>query len=430
MTTHSRPRFLRVMAVACIVTLACFTLTACESIPKHQQFVEAEQHWSRLRSQMKVRLADQQLNTGRVTEAVVTLEEASRLDPDNPALHRMMARCHLEQRDARSAVDAINRALAVGDQSADLAYTQGLVAEHQWRHDDAVEHHTRAAALDPRNVDYVVAIAECRTAIRQPEEARALLDASMKRFNRDPKLLLARAGICTLLGDLEQAARDYGELNLTLGNTPWTAERHGLILLSLRRYKEALATLEPLVNRDGLLANHSDDPQPPAPAVIRAVASCYNGLNRPAAAESILNGHLRDHPDDARAWWLLAEAAVMRADATAARECLTKGRRLAPGLPHWDTLHAYLAWNSGDAHTAGSILESAIVRNPNDAMAHCFLGEILQQNDQPDRARGHFELALAVDPDCAWALFRTQPNAAFSPPTAPATPDRSPIPQH
>lgn len=416
----------RRLVLSAIIVLPTGSLAGCHTPPRSQQKLQAQQRWNRLRSRMKVRLATEQLESGRVGEAVVTLQEAIRLHPDAPALYRLLARCRLEQDDPRAAENALDHARDLGDRSADLAYTRGLIAEYQWRQDEALEHYTRAAAIDPNKVDYVVAVAESRAALGEFQEARKLLDDAMERFDRDPKLLLARAGICDLLGDLDQTAADFGDLTMALGHAPWAAERYGLVLLRLGRYGEALAALKPLVDDDRTFADADDPPRPPAAAVVRAVARCYNRLNRPAAARSVLDDYLHAHPDDARAWWVAAESAVLGDDLAAARRCLDRGRRLAPDLPQWDTLRAYVAWKSGNTTTARSILESLLAQHPDDTLAHCFLGEIFSDQKAPAAARRQFDDALKIDPNCAWARNRTQPQSQAETRTGPQTTPASP----
>ncbi len=398
----------RATPVALSMLFFSLSLTACQNASHKQLQQEAEQEWGRVRSELKVRLAAQQLETGRVDEAVKTLVQAIRFHPGDATLHLLLARCHIEQGDLRAAVVAVEQSSALGNESADLAYTRGLIAEQQRRYDQALEHYARAASIDSTSVDYVAAVAEILIALGRVGDARSLIDEHVAAFDHDPKLLLLRAGACNMLDDLEQSAEDYAGLFATIGDNPWVAEQYGLTLTRLGRYAESLAVLRPLLDGGDSSWGVSGPGRPPSSAVIRGVATCYLGLANPRAARSLLDEHVQRNPEDARAWWLLAETSIGLNDAATTRRCLERGRRLAPDLPQWNMLRAYLAWNRGDLSVAGSILESTLSTHPDHAPAHCFLGEIRDQADALQRARAHYEAALRVDPDNPWARARLQ----------------------
>ncbi len=74
--------------------------------------------------------------------------------------------------------------------------------------------------------------------------------------------------------------------------------------------------------------------------------------------------------------------------------------------------HAWLGWTAyqiapGDPSTVDQArleLNRAVQLNPRYDQAHLFLGYIEKENHRPDRAQGHFEHALQVNPDCIEAL--------------------------
>ncbi|MEE9296947.1 MAG: tetratricopeptide repeat protein [Phycisphaerae bacterium] len=355
---------------------------------------------------MKYRLATQQIEAGRIDEAVMTLQQAIELHPDNAALQRLMALCKTEQGDMPAATAAADRAAALGDESADLAYIKGLIAEQQRRHEQALLHYNQAAARDPQNVDYFLAVVESLVTLDRPAQARQFLDDRIDDFGRDARLLLLRAGVCALVGDLQQVADDYDELIVVMHDSPWVAQQYGLVLLQLNRYEEALAVLLPLLGTapfarwDEIPISFLPAPvgrappaDSPSPAVVRAVATCYLRMDQPHQVPPLVNSHLRRNPNDARAWWLLAEASARLSDWPVVRRCLRSGRRLNPDRPEWKLLHAYLSFRQGDTTTAAEILESALSQHPDHKPALSFLGEIrdgqgiptTDTNDETDR---------------------------------------------
>lgn len=102
-------------------------------------------------------LAHALLAAGRAEDALAAFQRATTLDPENAATNIGAALAHLAQNapaDAEQALQALDRAQAAGDESAELA------------------HHRAVALLQLRRVDD--AIAQCRVAIqRKPDYASA-----------------------------------------------------------------------------------------------------------------------------------------------------------------------------------------------------------------------------------------------------------------
>lgn len=393
-----------VVAVVGFCTLA--TDSGCQ-LPSHKtQKLEAEQDWNRVRAEFKLGLANQQLEHGRVSEAVATLQEAVALDLRSPTYHRILARCYLEQGALTAARDATELAKQLGDTSAELAYTQGMIAERGSRDEEALRYYLEAAELEPTNMDYLLAAAEYLVTVGRADEAKAFLDEQLRRLQGDGQLLLLRARICVLLGDPEQAAADFEAAEDLLADAPWAAEEFGLVLVRLGRYAEALAVLRPLVEAEGRLSEEEPGALPASAAVVRALATCQNRVGKPAKAKLLLEEHLRQSPDDGRAWWLLAESLMRLGDWDGVQHCIQQGEQTAPGTPHWRLLRACLAFHGGDMAAATTLLESVLSERPDNVLAHCLLGQVHEQRDELERARDHYETALRIDPDVPWARAR------------------------
>lgn len=353
--------------------LAAVTITAvaggCQSA-KHQDIRhQAEQDWTQLRGDIKFRLATQQIEAGQFAAATKTLEEAIALKPTAQGYYHAMARCRLAMDDTRAAAEALDRSEAAGDASAELAYLRGLAAEQDWRIERALRYYRIAIALDPRSVDALIAAAQCLTSLGRPVEARSLVTDRLDASGRDDRLILLRAEICTILEDYDCTANDYAELGGALSDNRMAAEQHARALMRLGRHAEAIAVLRAFLDGGtSALASHM-------------LAESYVAVGKPGQARRMLLQHTTDHPTDARAWWLLADAAIRTGDAKTVRRCLRQGRALAPERPHWDILSAYLACQDNDRVRAAHILDATAKKHPDDLLVRSFLGEIRRQED-------------------------------------------------
>ncbi len=335
--------------------IAAITLTAlacgCQSIKHTDIHSQAEQDWTQLRGDMKFRLATQQVDAGQFAAAAYTLEEALALHPTGHGYYHAMARCRLALDDTGAAADALDRSEAAGDDSAELAFLRGLTAEQDWRLERALQHYTTAIALDPKSVDALVAAAQCLTSLSRPAEARSLVTDRLETAGRDAKLILLRAGICTILEEFKCAADDYADLGNALSDDRMATEQHARVLMRLGRHADAVSMLRAFLD-GGTSASAS-----------HMLAESYIAIGKPGQARRMLLQHTTDHPTDARAWWLLANAAIKTGDTKTAQRCLVQGRALAPERPHWAILTAYFAGQDNDHVRATRILDDPQVRS-------------------------------------------------------------------
>ena len=392
-------------AVALILT------TACNTVPHRDQSLQAERNWKQLRARFKFQLATQHFDQSRVDEAVRSIREAVELEPDNPAYYILLAKCYLEQDQLGLASDALDFGESMEPDSAELRYTRGLVAERRWKYEQALQHYQVAATLDPTNVDYVLAVADSMVFLGRPTEACDLIDSRMDDLARDAALLALRADIRSLQGDFEKAAADFAELVACGDISHLQSEQYARVLMHLGHYRKAVAVLRPLIENEIASDEESQVSFGPAPSIVRALATCYSFTGKVSDSRRLLEKHLRLFPEDARSWCMLAESSIKLGDLRRARQCLSKGRRLAPELSQWGFLRAYLALRDGDPKHAADILEPLVVEHPEKVDAHCLLAEAYKQLDRPEAAAAHFGAALKLDPNCPWALSRLRPRA-------------------
>ena len=368
---------------------------------------------NRLQSGVKFQLASQALENGRVDQAAEGLQEAIRLDPQNPDFHRSLAKCYLEQGQVAAAAAAADVAVGLDDRSADLFYTLGMIAQRRQRTDVALEHYAAARKRDASNIDYLLAEAEVLVTLERAEEALHLIEGRIQDFDRDRRLLLLRAHVALLLRDFAQASADFAEAGPLTRETPWHVEQYALSLVRAGRCDVAIDALEPLVQvADPAIIAMVRDSSEPSPTAVRALAACYNRTGRAQDAADLLDTYLQDHPSDAKGLWLRAEAATRLSDWQSAQRCARVGMNLAPDLPQWRLIEAYLAWHRKDLNTATTVLNGILSDHPDQVEALCLLGDVHQQRRHPLQARTCYESALQADPGCSWARARLRGDVA------------------
>jgi Flp pilus assembly protein TadD len=120
-------------------------------------------------------------------------------------------------------------------------------------------------------------------------------------------------------------------------------------------------------------------------------------------ADDLLNKWLNKHPNDVLGWMLGVRAAAARGDEVMTRRCADVVRRLAPQDPRAYLVHGYVCWRFGDLDGAVASLERSLSLDPDDALAHCLMGQVLVDDGRAERARDHWRRALQIDPQSRWA---------------------------
>ncbi len=384
-------------------TIALTTLVGCETMPHRKQRAQAEANLNQLRAQVKYRLAVQAIDDHRVDKAIPALLETTQLDPGNALYHRKLATCYLDQGQLRPAADQAELAESLGDASAELAYVQGMIAEQRAQLERACRQFRLACSRDSENVDYLLASAECLVRINEPREAISLLSAEANQLAEDPRIYLLSAHIAVLLGDDAQAATDFANASELVNESPWDAEQYALVLTRLGRYAAAAELLAPIVQPASFSGVTDGTALDPSSAAVRTLATCYVRTGRQKAASKLLTQHLEYAPNDAKAWWLLTEAAMTDRDWETARRCARSGDSVAPSMPQWRIAQAYISLENDDLALAIKQLNAVLSQHPNDVQAQCLLGEAHRKNHDLSAARRSFQTALDLDPQNLWA---------------------------
>jgi len=387
---------------------AGFVLTAAALLPGCASHVdrkaEATNRWNQVRARMKYDLALEQYERGRADTAIETVNEAIAADPTSSQSHLLLAQCYLEQGKIVSARRAAEAAKAAAPESAAVEYTLGVIAEQAEQLDSALAHYRQARELDPRQVDYVVAQAECLAAMDRLAEAHDLVSKNMQAFDSDGTLEMLAAQIDLLKGERAEALRDYGlaiersgcrtgQADTMTGACATLIEEYGRLLSEMGHHTETVTLLHPYV------AARQDVP----PSVVAALCTSYLETARPEDAKRLLRDEVERHPEHARNWMLLARASMAVGDWMTARRSVDQLRQLAPRSAEAHLLRGFVCWKQDDPTAALEAVKRALELEPDDAYAHCLMGQVLEELGRGGDAAAHYERALRIDPQLAWA---------------------------
>jgi tetratricopeptide (TPR) repeat protein len=249
---------------------------------------------------------------GNLANAELLCKAILLAQPDHQdALHLLGVVAHRQGRN-KEALENIERALALGPESAELHVNCGMVLCALSRYGDALASFDRALKAGPASAELHSNRGLALFELGRFEDA---LNAYQAALAIDPKLAQAHSGMASTLGELRRPreAVDYEARGLSLRTDRNSRINH---LIAMERYAAAAA----LVDEAMLAAGHQSEVGGPRLAIAcstirRVVVDCGHHLMKPAEARDLAEAC-------ALPVWLVDLSAVSPADYGAAADTL------------------------------------------------------------------------------------------------------------
>ncbi len=187
-------------------------------------------------------------DAGRLEEAARRLEELSRRDPENPAVHLALASVHFHLKDAAAAIAAGRRALELDPDSATAVLDLAFAYQAAGRIGEATSGFQRVLELDPDNIKALVNLGEIHSARGDLPKAFDYYQRAATVAPRLPLVQVNRGNIALQLNRFdiaEEALRGVlalGEEHPGLHfNLAVIAEQRGLLATASREYRAEVA---------------------------------------------------------------------------------------------------------------------------------------------------------------------------------------------
>jgi predicted O-linked N-acetylglucosamine transferase (SPINDLY family) len=184
------------------------------------------------------------MGTGRVQEALATLEKALTIKPDvfEALYNRGIALAQL-QRNAE-AVTSFDKALSLRPDNPQCLYNRGLAQSSLGWREDALASYDRAVALQPSFAPAWHNRGNVLRELGRPAEALESYDKALALTPQDSVLLYSRGTALSELGRLEEAAASFGQALALQPQFGLAIAGRGAALLKLERFAEALSDLD------------------------------------------------------------------------------------------------------------------------------------------------------------------------------------------
>jgi len=224
------------------------------------------------------------------------LQNAQRLNPNSPEI--LLALGYYQfyvLSDYGTAKTIFERVSGMLPSSSDVPMALALVARRQGNWNQSIAYFEQALALDPRNVDLLIRMADTYDAVRQFPAAIKLYDRMLDIIPKDPGAIAGKVWVYQAQGNLQEAARLLSGIN-------WQNSRADVLWVQLRlerNYGEAIRFLQAKLAQVDLTREETADFQLDLALMQRLAGDTADAK---VTAEQVLNtleSLYREKPDDA-----------------------------------------------------------------------------------------------------------------------------------
>ena len=204
------------MLRALLATATMLVATGCNG-PSKAGLEARENAYNRIdkvNTQIAYGQAKQAFEVGKLRKGLEIIAEAADRYPEAAEYHLLEGRILMEMSRLDEGRIALEAAIAQDDQLSEPWYFLGIIYQ-RWSEDaKAYEHYLQAADLEADRAQYLLAAAETLVSMRRFDEAEALIQERIRRFEHHPAMRHLLGQIAALRGDRELAVRYYEEATL------------------------------------------------------------------------------------------------------------------------------------------------------------------------------------------------------------------------
>jgi tetratricopeptide (TPR) repeat protein len=340
-------------------------------------------------------LANELARKGRLYDALVHVEVATALDPENPHYHCLHAKVLRRIGRLDAAEEAARRGISVDDLSARMQAfgQQSVVAawrEYQWRAPTAPELRAELAEILMSKDDWAGAEAAARSALAcariKPERHHRLSEILARRGYHEEAAEELEAALALARGDMRRPMLRDWPLTYRNRSLEACADRLSRILSGAGRRDEAIAVLREALGT-----------VPDSSAIKISLAALLADGGAGEAAAALLRSALLRRPEDARLRHGLSRV-LQATDPPQAIVSARAAAELEPDNPSFQDHLVGLLLAAERTDEAALALAKALPLNPHHGPLYFRLSRVLQRRRRPEDALAAARRAVALEP--------------------------------
>ncbi|MHC4572811.1 MAG: tetratricopeptide repeat protein [Planctomycetota bacterium] len=375
-------------AIVVMVTAVLAAGAGCESHAEARK--AAQERWGRTSARIKLAQAQQQYDSGKYEQAAKTVRQCIDADPKMAKAHLLFGKLLLAQGKTEDAENELQVSLELNKGLHEGWYWLGVAAHEGRNYVGALENYKKALALEPTNVDYILAVAEIQVARDNCPAAIDLLTHKMAALPRDVSLKVAAADLMLRVGRKQRAIGLYRQAMLMTHGDQDIAEALGFCYLLSGKWSEAAELFNGLVN------DCEDESR--RKLYLRMAATCSMNsaqYDRAITCYGKLSVEERKNPE---IWVRMGQAALGAGMIKRALMCGQKAVALRPGYPDAIALTGCAQYASGNYAAAAAGFEKIAVDKEDGEFYLLMLGRCYEQLGQTKRAERAYKKALEINP--------------------------------
>jgi tetratricopeptide (TPR) repeat protein len=354
-------------------------------------------------------------------QAMETARRVVDLQPSDPMNYALLAYAAEKGGDLPVAMEALEAGLSLWPNEPEWHAWAAQLAVKTGVYYADVDHWHQAAALDPNNLSYALALTRALLAQNEPLQA-------IEALNQPQYLETENAEVWLVLAEAHQQAcffkeaLQYAELAAEIDPSPRPVLRCGEIALAMESMDAALEYARLALQRDprspdvvlfhakvlkerGELDAALDVIQRAIPGMPDAVpvllerARLAHDIEGAAAALALVQEVLKQQPESISGLVLLAHIYNEMGELTQAEATIHAALRLDPSQPDLNLLMGNLQIKAGQLDQAIHYLSEAIRQSPGLLAAYLELGKTYQQRREYNQAIKTYQQSIAIAPN-------------------------------
>jgi tetratricopeptide (TPR) repeat protein len=268
-----------------------------------------------------------------------------------------------------------------------------ILAEHfnQVELDSKITGYKKSLELHPNDTWSIEALASCYIAKRRPGDAVELLEA-------ETDLLVSSIQANVILGMAQLARQDFDAAEKGLSGALAMDAQNSLAWLGLG--ETLVAKGDP---RSAEIAFRRAIALAPRLIIARLdLADMLAASKRLDEAAQVCEQAIQAAPSDHKPYLKLANLLAEQKQYDESLKHFAAARKLAPFVYEPRASLAIACYQLGDEATAVRLLREVLANDPQDPVAHCFVGQIARRNEELMEARDHLQRASELPTPTTW----------------------------
>jgi len=377
-------KMILLMSLICLAGLFC----GCDSHATKQK--QLHESWKIQSALERLSEAETLLESDQLDQAAKIVDDCIKVAPENGRANLLMGKILYAKGNMVEAVSFIQTAVDFDENLHEGWYLLGILKDSDQGLGQAVELYNKALALDPSNVDYVIAIAEVYARLGNYDEAISFLRDRSDVISMSKELSIAEADIQLRRGNTKDAIDVYKSIALFDGFDREVLSALGYCYIIDGQWQQAKVVFEDLLN------NCSDNEKQTYLELL-AVISVNSGQY--VKAVSYYDTLSIDRRSDEELWLKMGHAALGADAPKRAFACSQRALKIRGNWPDALALKGSAEYMNNDYKSAIKTFS----RICNDKQLSCYAwlmtGKSLAKLGQHGKSAEAFERAKTIDPD-------------------------------